>query len=164
MLCLECSIRGERKREILLDSKRNRESWWIFGIQKRHENYTHTNHFHQKLTTFTLELFPLQPLYFSLFFLRDANKTPATWKFASGIVDSFFCKHHVRFHVKLQRPIFLLKSIISMWTTSKKLAKHSQAKKKVRVTWWLLQTSSLMSVFKPGKFSMQKHIGHLNTL
>ena len=164
MLCLECSIRGERKREILLDSKRNRESWWIFGIQKRHENYTHTNHFHQKLTTFTLELFPLQPLYFSLFFLRDANKTPATWKFASGIVDSFFCKHHVRFHVKLQRPIFLLKSIISMWTTSKKLAKHSQAKKKSKSD-MMIATDIFFDVsLQAWKVSMQKHIGHLNTL
>lgn len=129
MLCLKCSIRGERKREIPLDSKRNRESLWIFGY-RRDMKIIHTNNFHHKPTTFTLELFPLQPLHFSLFFLRDANKTPATWKFATGIVDSFFANIMSGSMLNFKGlSIFLLKSIISMWTTSKKLAKTFLSKK-----------------------------------
>ena len=105
MLCLQCSIRGKKKRN---HSWFKKKSWMLvdFWIQKRHANEKHkslpsqTNHLHP--WALSLATASLQP-----FFPQRCEWYTGDLKICHWNCRFLFCKHHVRFHVKQTSKAYL---------------------------------------------------------
>ena len=119
---------------------------WIFvdfWIQTRHE----TNHLHPSALSLAAAL--LQPFFPQM---RIKHLKICHWN-----CRCLFCEHHVRFHVKLQRPIYLLTQIHhfnvdNIEKTCKTFpSKKSKSDMMIVIENLYFTSSSLMSVFQPGK-------------